>query len=210
MGANRLRRSEQIIQKQMKLERHKLEPKMQSKRKRWGNPTVRIKTVRKNIFDLDIEPRALARRDFDKTGNSGLRKYYNGKILPPLIEAGFAYTIDETKMQVKNREFNGDKIYPWEIRNLPIYKDKELRIGALLWLATKKAKEPREIIKKDFIKHGLGGLLSTQYKGQTYSALFEAELVEEEDEEYMRKREKFKFKKGAINPIKTQELPSLP
>ena len=49
-----------------------------------------------------------------------------------------------------------------------------------------KPREPKEITHNNFNENGLSGLLSKYYNSSPFNALFEADLVKQEDEKYMR------------------------
>jgi hypothetical protein len=199
MGLNRLRNNAGAPKKTTRI---KLPEPLQEKvvkRKSWNSPIVRVATIQKMLINLDIEPRSLSIRDFDRSGNSGLRRFYGEKILPPLIEAGFAFTEKEAKEHAQRMKFSDEKIYPWQIRNARIYADPQMQKAALLWLRTKVKKSPDKITRRDFEKHELNGLLNTKFKGRVFDALYFAGIVKKEDEEEMRRRSEYKFKKGIRN-----------
>ena len=131
--------------------------------------------------------RKLSFNDFRYYGASGLLKHYKNSPHLALVEAVYAYSLDEIKEQ--NGQFGTDKIYPWEMNKVgnEFWYDKEIRIAACKWLIWKLGKQPKEITQDDFKNNGLGGLLN-YYKGSPYLALVEVGLVRQTDEAYMRER----------------------
>ncbi|MDO8554354.1 MAG: hypothetical protein Q7S22_06090, partial [Candidatus Micrarchaeota archaeon] len=111
--------------------------------------------------------------------------YCNGSPYLALIEAGYAYSLDEVKEHGKTGKFKTDKIYPWEITKTPgVYDNKEIRIAATKWLVLKSGKQPREVTGYDFDNGSL--ICRPEYNGSHYLALLEAGLVTQKDEAYMR------------------------
>ena len=68
------------------------------------------------------------------------------------------------------------------------WRSREVRVEVIQKLIEVLGKSPREIIGDDFNNNGLSGLLVGYYKSSPYEALFEAGLVTQADEAYMRSR----------------------
>lgn len=157
----------------------------------WEDKNIRIIVIKKLIETVGKEPKEITAADFNNNGLSGLlaTKYDSSPYLT-LVEARYAYSIEETKEHARTGDFKTDKVYPWEMMKTPwIYGSIELRIAATKWLAWKLKKDSRDITRDDFYTNGLGGLLSrTEYKGSPYLALLEAGLVTPADEAYIRER----------------------
>ncbi|MBS3068352.1 hypothetical protein J4450_06610 [Candidatus Micrarchaeota archaeon] len=170
----------------------------------------RIAAVRWLVWKLKKEPREITFDDFNNNGLGGLLgEHYKGSPYLALVEADYAYSLDEIKEHARTG-FKTDKIYPWEMTRVSfdLWPNKEFRIAATKWLVWKLKKEAsligplakslevyktsREITKDDFHNNGLGGLLvRPEYRGApTYLALLEAGLVTKADKDHMRNSNK--------------------
>ena len=156
----------------------------------YKNKEIRIAATKWLLWKLNKDPKEITANDFNNNGLGGLlvRVEYKSSPYLALVEAGYAYSLEEILDHARTGEFKIDKLYPWEMNNVRIYHDKEIRISATKWLVWKLNKDPREIIEDDFNNNRLGGLLNHHYKNSPYLALVEAGLVTEADEDYMRKR----------------------
>ncbi len=148
---------------------------------------IRISATKWLLWKLKKDPKEMTYDDFHNNGLGGLLSvHYNNSPYLALVEAGYAYSLDEILEHAKTGEFKTDKIYPWEISNAPqLYHKSEIRVAATKWLVWKLKEYPRKITKDNFERNGLSGLLN-HYKGSPYLALVEAGLVTSADEVYMR------------------------
>ncbi len=152
----------------------------------WKDRKVRITVLKKLLEILGKSTREITEDDFNNNGLGGLLShYYKGSPYLAMVEAGYAYSLDEIKEHARTMQFRNDKIYPWEMGQTSglIYKEKENRIAATKWLIWKLKKEPREITADDFDNNGLSGLLARpEYKSSPYLALVDAGYAYSEDE----------------------------
>ncbi|MDO8553871.1 MAG: hypothetical protein Q7S22_03635, partial [Candidatus Micrarchaeota archaeon] len=141
----------------------------------WKDKEVRMIVIKQLLKILGKKPVDVDHDDFKSCGLDGfLKSRYNDSPYLALIEAGYAYSLDEVKEHGKTGKFKTDRIYPWEITKTPrIYDDKEIRIAATKWLLWKLKIEPRKITTTVFRKNGARGV--TAYcNGSPYLALIEA------------------------------------
>ncbi len=158
--------------------------------KLYENEKNRTSATKWLVWKLNKDPKEINGDDFHNNGLGGLLKHYKNSPYLALVEAGYAYSIDEIKEHARKMQFGTDKIYPWEMVSAPhgFYEKTENRIAVTKWLVWKLNKEPKEIAQDDFNNNGLSGLISHHYKGSPYLALLEASLVTPADETYMRER----------------------
>ncbi|MBS3068271.1 hypothetical protein J4450_06200 [Candidatus Micrarchaeota archaeon] len=149
---------------------------------------IRIAACKWLIWRLKKEVKEITADDFYNNKLDGLLERYKGSPYLALVEAEYAYSLDETKEHARTGQFGSDKIYHWEMVKVgnEFYKDKQIRIAATKWLIWKLKKEAREITQDDFYNNGLTGLLTHHYKNSPYEALLKAGLVTPEDETYIR------------------------
>ncbi len=142
----------------------------------------RIAATKWLIWRLKKEPRGITKDDFSNNALGGLICYYKNSPYLALVEAGYAYSIDEILEQ--DGQFATYKIYPWEMDYSPqIYNDANIRIAATKCLFWKLKKDPREITSDDFKNNGLSGLLTRkEYKDSPYLVLVEAGYAYSETE----------------------------
>jgi hypothetical protein len=150
-------------------------------RARWREgESVQKKAVRFMLDEvLRKDPAQMRTRDFNSNRLSGLfSEYFDSSPYLALVEAGYAYSIEESLEHAKAGNFQSEKIYPWEMVETPNIFDygvKENRVAAVKWLVWKLGKDPREIEWDDFNSNGLAGLISSEhYKNSPYKALVEA------------------------------------
>ena len=98
--------------------------------------------------------------------------------------------------QANTGAFQRDKVYPWELYNVRICHDADIRTTGTKWLVWKTGKKPGEIKKEDFENNGLAALLKY---GDYYAALAEAGYAysEAESREHSQRME---FKDEKIYP----------
>lgn len=150
-------------------------------RARWREgESVQKKAVRFMLDEvLRKDPRDVRRRDFDSNRLSGLfSEYFDSSPHLALVEAGYAYSIEESLEHARAGNFQSEKIYPWEMRKTPNIFDygiAENRVAATKWLVVRKlGKDPRRLEWEDFNSNGLGGLICHHYGNSPYKALVEA------------------------------------
>ncbi len=148
----------------------------------------RIAATKWLVWKLKKFPRDILKRDFHSNRLGGLLNCYNNSPYESLIEAGYAYSIQELLQHARTDNFQNEKIYPWELLSAPnaIYHSQENRIAATKWLVWKLKKTPRDFIQEDFYSNRLNGLLNAHYNNSPYAAIFEAGFVTSIDEQYMR------------------------
>src|SRR3989338_1026795 len=122
----------------------------------WKNKETRVAVIKKFVELSSESPREITKDDFNNNGLGGLIDHYKCSPYLALVEAGYAYSFDETKEHARTG-FKTDKIYPWEMSGAPLgfYKKSENRIAATKWLIWKLKKDPREITADDFKNNGL-------------------------------------------------------
>ena len=129
---------------------------------------------------LKKTPRDIAQGDFHSNRLSGLlSKYYKNSPYEALLDAGYAYSVQESIQHSKTGTFQTAKLYPWEMQTAPnaLYNSKENRVAATKWLAWKLKRGPSTIIQEDFYSNRLCGLISNNYEGSPYKALLEAGYI---------------------------------
>ena len=174
----------------------------------WKNREVRVTVIKKLLEFLDKNPKEITKDDFESNGLSGLlsKRYKNSPYLA-LVEAGYAYSLEEIKEHAKSG-FKTDKIYPCEMSSAPhIYEYKESRIAACKWLIWKIKKDTRDITVDDFYNNGLGGLLGEYYKNSPYLALVEADYAYSLDE--IKKHARTGFATDKFYPWGIEKSPSI-
>ncbi|MBI4680456.1 MAG: hypothetical protein HY753_04425 [Nitrospirae bacterium] len=109
----------------------------------WNKKEHRIEAVRWLLQKLRKPVTHVTQNDFKKNNLTGLLDKYNNAIYPILYEAGY-------------------NILPWEMHKAPqnFWRIKENRIKATEWLIRKVKKPIQEITQKDFVAHGLTGLIN--------------------------------------------------
>ena len=153
----------------------------------WSDIRIRTEVTKKLLQILGKTPKEITKDDFLDNGLSGLLGRYKNSPYLALVEAGYAYSLEEIEEHANKMEFKTEKIYPWEMDKSPyVYGQEKIRIAATKWLVWKLGKEPKEITTDDFNDNGLGGLLQGRYNNSPYNALLEADQVTTADEEYMR------------------------
>ena len=165
----------------------------------------RIAATKWLVWRLDKNPRELTKDDFKNNGLGGLIDHYKCSPYLALVEADYAYSLDEIKEHARTG-FKTDKIYPWEMNNVRIYEDKQNRIAACKWLIWKLNKEAREITVYDFNNNGLSGLITNHYKDSPYIALVEAGYVYSLDE--IKEHSRTGFKTDKIYPWELNQTPN--
>jgi len=122
------------------------------------------------------EPEKLSTVTFKKNGcESLLNRYYGASAYAALVEAGYAYSLDEVKAFSVVVKFPGSKLYPWEMRICPnVFDDAEIRVAAVRWLVAKTAKAPADISYDDFRQNGIGAVLKKSPRQSPYLALVDA------------------------------------
>jgi len=154
------------------------------KRLDWKSKDTKLAVIKKLVELLGKNPREITAYDFNNNGLGGLLvDYYKNSPYLALVEASYAYSLDEIKEHARTG-FKTDKIYPWEMSRVgnEFWYDKEMRIAATKWLMWKLNKEPKDITQDDFRHNSLGGLLATHYNVSHYLALLEAGYAYSEDE----------------------------
>ncbi len=153
----------------------------------WSDISIRTEVTKKLLQILGKEPKEITQNDFNENGLNGLLGRYKNSPYLALVEAGYAYSLEEIEEHANKMEFKTEKIYPWEMDKSPyVYGQEKIRIAATKWLVWKLGKEPKEITTDDFNDNGLSGLLVGYYNCSPYDALFDAGLVTSADEAYMR------------------------
>ncbi|NYZ60653.1 hypothetical protein H0O01_03065 [Candidatus Micrarchaeota archaeon] len=144
----------------------------------------RIARVRWLVEKLGKEVTGITQDDFNANGLGRLLEgYYGNSPHKALVDSGY-------------------DVKPWEMARVPFgtYDEKKNRADAVKWLVETLGKRARDITVADFYNNGFSGLLK-YYNDSPYSALLEAGLVSEADEEYMRsKQHTHKGKQGTEMP----------
>lgn len=143
----------------------------------WESHTVRKEVLSKFVETIGKPNTGIRRKDFSNSGLEGLIVcYYRGSMYPALVDAGGAHSIEALLEHSRLGEFNGGRIYPWEMQKAPmsLYKNQGIRIAATNWLLWKTKKNPRELTRKDYVEHGLAHLVQKYYRSSPYEALVEA------------------------------------
>ncbi len=153
----------------------------------WANKEFRAKAVEMLAEALEKKPVRLKAREFKRFGLKGLLKHYDNVLHELFVDLGYAYSAPEGLKHAETG-FREEKLYLWELSVSPqgFYKTKENRVAAVKWRAWQLKKPPREMTTKDFDDSCLKGLLKNYYNHSAYEALFEAGLVTQADEAYMR------------------------
>jgi len=154
----------------------------------YDSKETRIAVIKWLVAKLKKDPRDLTREDFESNRLGGLlADDYTGSPYAAVLEAGYAYSIDEALQHAKTGNFQTSKLYPWEMATTPMgfYESKENRVAVIKWLVWKIPKDPRDIIQENFHSNRLSGLLGC-YGDSPYEAMLEAGMVTKADEQYMR------------------------
>ncbi len=117
----------------------------------WESQENRIKAVQELVSSLEKRPAKITKKDFRDHHLSMLFRYGSLQVL--LEEAGFSL-----KRKKKPQGY---------------WNSQENRIAAIRNMVRECGKNPRDISKKDFLKYGLGSLL-TKYHGSLWHALEDA------------------------------------
>ena len=171
----------------------------------WKDKGVRIAVIRKLVEVLE-KMREITQDSFKNNGLGGLLvSHYKHSPYLALVEAGYAYSLEEIKQQ--NGQFRTAKTYPWEMNNVRIYHNKEIRIAATKWLVWKLKKGLRDITQNDFYDNELGGLLVHHYNGSPYLALVETDYAYSKDE--IKEHARTGFRTDRIYPWELSKAPHI-
>lgn len=176
----------------------------------FSNKDVRVAACRWLVWKTGKEPKRLKFDDFCSNSLAGLlQKYYKSSPFAALVEAGYAYSLTETKNHIRTGQFGSERIYPWEVNMVSrgFFNDRELRIGATKWLLWKTGKKPKDLAVEDFEANGLGGLLCNHYGNSPFAALVEARFAFSLKETYAHAREG-NFRTDKIYPWEMAQTPS--
>ncbi len=164
------------------------------------DPQVQVEAIKFLIERvLKKPPKEVTWNDFCSNRLSRLiRKYYNHSPYNALVDAGYAYSLEESLGHAGTGIFHTDKFYPWEMPVSPthFHDKRENRIAQTKWLVWKLRNEnedPRTILWEDFNSNNLGGLISEHYENSPFKALLEAGIVTPNDERYMRRNGTARF-----------------
>jgi hypothetical protein len=147
----------------------------------------RIAATRWLIWKTGKTPKSITQDDFNENGLNGLLRSHKDFILMPFVEAGYAYSMEEAFRHAETMAFREGKVYAWEMNNLRIYDEINVRVASTRWMVWKTGKDARNVTCDDFAAYGLGRILALN-GNSPFSAMEEAGLVTEADKEYMRKR----------------------
>ena len=148
----------------------------------WTDRRTRILVIKKLVETLGKNLRTFTKKEFRDNRLGGmLLAYYADSPYRAFVEAGYAYTLEQTLEHARTGEFQTEKIYPWEMKNSPYlfeYNKKENRVAATKWLVWKLRgeKEVGEIKYQEFMTNGLAGVMD-YYDSSATLALIEAELL---------------------------------
>ena len=111
--------------------------------------------------------------DFKKEGLGGLIGFHGCSPYKALLEAGVIYSDLEIINQARERKFELNKLYPWDLMHVPSdYWSKENnRIAAIRWLEFIKPNPSRADFERE-----LGGLFNAYYSCSVKSALENSKL----------------------------------
>jgi len=160
----------------------------------WTDRRTRILVIKKLVETLGKNLRTFTKKEFRDNRLGGmLLAYYADSPYRAFVEAGYAYTLEQTLEHARTGEFQTEKIYPWEMKKAAIdYNDVENRVAAIMWHVWKLSKKVIKVIEdvykvgveiqdseqKDFEDNGLMGLLvRPEYNSSHYLAFVEAGLA---------------------------------
>ncbi len=131
------------------------------KRSLVGFKLMRVAATSWLLWKTGKKPGQINRKDFEHHGLFGLLSHHNTSPYLALVEAGYAYSINELLAHGKLGRFGTEKIYPWEMAQTyrGAFKQQAVRKTALDWLLWKTRKNPGRLRRHDFTKHGLRSLL---------------------------------------------------
>jgi len=127
----------------------------------YNNPKVRVAAIKWLIWKTGKKPDEINTNDFHLNGLDCIRKHYLGSVYRALVEAGFAYSMEETNQHSVNFKFGSEKLYPWELTSSEKKSalSQDLRTAAMRWLLHKSGKEAKEITFRDLRQNKVGKLL---------------------------------------------------
>jgi len=136
----------------------------------------RVAATKWLVDKLGKDPRGLTTEDFQSNRLAGLlADLYSGSPYTAVLEAGYAYSQEESLQHAQAGNFKPDKFYPWEMSVTPnhFYDSKENRVAATKWIVWKTGKDPRDLTMEDFKDNCLWGLMD-YYGNSPYAAFIEA------------------------------------
>ncbi|MCP4648296.1 MAG: hypothetical protein GY852_11305 [bacterium] len=135
----------------------------------------RVAATKWLMWKIKKQPTEIMQDDFHSNRLGGHLNEYGASSYLALVEAGYAYSIEEMLEHAKAGNFQSKRIYPWEMACSPegFFNSKENRVAATKWLLWKIGKPPESITRDPFYTNSLVGLMG-HYNSSPYLAFVEA------------------------------------